>query len=65
MVIYVVALFFLALHLYHGVWSVFQTFGINNRNTTRWIHLFSLIFAVGLCLGFAAVPLGIFFGFVS
>lgn len=62
---YLVALFFLALHLYHGVWSVFQTFGINNRSTTKWIHLFSLIFAVGLTLGFAAVPLGIFFGFVS
>ena len=64
-VLYIIANIALGTHLYHGVWSVFQTFGINNRSTTKWIHLFSLIFAVGLTLGFAAVPLGIFFGFVS
>ncbi len=62
---YLVALVFLALHLYHGVWSVFQTFGINNRNTTKWIHLIALLFAVGLCVGFAVVPLGVFFGYVT
>lgn len=63
--LYLVALIFLALHLYHGVWSVFQTFGINNRNTSKWIHLLALLFAVGLCLGFAVVPLGVFFGYVT
>lgn len=62
---YLVALVFLALHLYHGVWSVFQTFGINNRNTSKWIHLIALLFAVGLCVGFAVVPLGVFFGYVT
>lgn len=63
--IYLVALFFLALHLAHGVWSVFQTLGINNRNNEKWLKGFGVVFAAALTLGFAAVPLGIFFGFVG
>lgn len=63
-VFYLAALVFLGLHLYHGFWSMFQTLGLNNRNTTGPLRMFALLFALLICVGFAVVPLGVMLGWV-
>lgn len=64
-IIYLAALVFLGLHLYHGAWSMFQTLGLNNRDTRRWIHGFALVLAIVVAGGFALVPLAVTFGILT
>lgn len=61
-IIYLIALVFLGLHLYHGAWSMFQTLGLNNRSTSPWIHGFALALAIIIAGGFSLVPLAVLFG---
>jgi succinate dehydrogenase / fumarate reductase, cytochrome b subunit len=57
--VYLIAVAALALHLFHGVWSMFQSLGLNSPNVDRLIRGLALASAVVLFLGFAAVPLGV------
>lgn len=52
----------LALHLYHGGWSLFQTLGLDNPDRNRALRALALCVALGLALAFAAVPLAFFAG---
>lgn len=62
--IYLVAISALAMHLYHGVWSMFQTLGLNNvRTNSLWRGLATLS-AIALFVGFSLVPLSVMFGLV-
>lgn len=63
--VYLLALVALALHLYHGVWSAFQTLGVNNPKYNRFRRPVALLAAVVLGGGFAAVPLAILLGIAS
>ena len=53
---YVVSLAIVALHLYHGVWSLFQTLGFDNPDRNRGLRRMAAVLAVGLFAGFIAVP---------
>ncbi|MDX1523512.1 MAG: succinate dehydrogenase cytochrome b subunit, partial [Anaerolineae bacterium] len=64
-VIYLIGLVALALHLYHGAWSMFQTLGLNNKTYTDAIRLLAWALAIIIPLGFAVVPLAVVFGIVS
>jgi succinate dehydrogenase / fumarate reductase, cytochrome b subunit len=59
---YVGAVAVLALHLYHGVWSLFQTLGLDNPDRNRKLRAFAALSAIGLFAGFAAVPLAFLVG---
>jgi succinate dehydrogenase / fumarate reductase cytochrome b subunit len=52
-IVYIVAMIALALHLYHGAWSMFQSMGITNPryNTLRrrFAQAFALVILVGNC----------------
>lgn len=64
--IYLAALFALAMHLHHGVWSACQTLGLTNSDRTRdRAKDLGLLVAVLIAGGFALVPLSILFGFVD
>lgn len=64
--IYLAALFALAMHLHHGVWSACQTLGLTNSERTRdRAKDLGLLVAVLIAGGFALVPLSILFGFVD
>lgn len=52
----------LCLHLYHGVWSMFQTLGKNNHRLTGRLKAMSAGIAVVVCIGFLSVPYAIMFG---
>jgi len=60
--LYVGAVLILALHLYHGVWSLFQTLGLDNPDRNRKLRGFAAISAIALFVGFAAVPLAFLLG---
>ena len=55
-VIYVVAFGLLALHLWHGFSSSFQTVGVNNKYSPA-IKKFTKLFAIAIPLGFAFIAI--------
>ena len=54
--IYVLSFAFLALHLYHGFASSFQSVGLNNKYT-RGMKLFTVAFSVVIPVGFIFVAI--------
>ena len=63
--IYVVAMIALAFHLWHGVWSMFQTLGAPEDRYRSLGRLFATIFTILVTLGFATVPLAVLTGFLK
>ena len=59
---YIVAMAFVAVHLYHGAWSVFQTLGLDHPDRNRLIRLGAALLALVLFLGFVSVPLAFITG---
>ncbi|HKK68225.1 MAG TPA: succinate dehydrogenase cytochrome b subunit [Bacteroidales bacterium] len=55
--IYVVGAIALGLHLYHGVWSAFQTLGWSNRKWRTIWNVIGVIISLVLAGGFAFIPL--------
>lgn len=64
-IIYLVALVALALHLYHGTWSMFQTLGLNDGNWDLALRALAWLLAIVVPVGFAAVPIAIQLGFIA
>lgn len=62
---YVVAMGLLALHLYHGTWSMFQTLGVDTPNWNKGIRTIAKVISVALFVGFSAVPVSIATGLLS
>ncbi len=62
---YLLALASLGLHLFHGVWSMFQTLGFNSRRFDGFFRGLAVFVALVIPLGFATVPLAVMFGFLS
>ena len=63
--VYLVALAALALHLFHGVWSMFQTLGLNNRDWDGFFRGLAVFVAIVIPVGFALVPIAVLFGFLT
>jgi succinate dehydrogenase / fumarate reductase cytochrome b subunit len=59
---YVIVMVVLAFHLYHGVWSLFQTLGLDNPDRNKALRTVAATFAIVLAIGFAAVPLSFMTG---
>ncbi len=59
---YTLAMGALCLHLFHGIWSMFQTFGRNNHRITGGLRTLSAAIAVVVCIGFLSMPYAILFG---
>jgi len=59
---YLLAMGAVCLHLYHGVWSMFQTLGLNNTRSNglwRWV---SIIIAVVVFAGNVSIPIAVQLG---
>lgn len=59
---YVVVMGMLAFHLFHGVWSLFQTLGLDSPDRNKAIRIFAMVASIGISVGFALVPLAFLFG---
>ena len=64
-IIYLIALVGLGLHLFHGTWSMFQTLGLNNDDWDGPLRALAWLLAIVIPVGFAAVPIGVLFGFIG
>ncbi|MEZ4588570.1 MAG: succinate dehydrogenase cytochrome b subunit [Gemmatimonadales bacterium] len=62
---YALAMLALALHLRHGVWSLFQTLGVVHPHVGALRRGLAWILAIVIPIGFVAVPLGVVFGLLS
>ena len=62
--IYLVAQVFLGFHLYHGVWSMFQSIGWSPRTRRDWRRPFAATFALLIVLGNVSFPLAVLGGVV-
>jgi succinate dehydrogenase / fumarate reductase, cytochrome b subunit len=62
---YVLAMIAVGLHLWHGIWSLFQTLGWNTARANRLIRNFATFMAVLLTLGNISIPIAVLTGAVK
>ncbi|MGH9324118.1 MAG: succinate dehydrogenase cytochrome b subunit [Vicinamibacteria bacterium] len=63
--VYIVANVLLGLHLYHGLWSMFQSLGWSHPVYNRWRRHFAVTFAILVSVGFISIPIAVLTGLVS
>lgn len=63
--VYILAMLMLALHLYHGVWSMCESLGVNYPKYNRLIRGVATILTVIVVAGFIAIPAAVLLGFIS
>jgi len=61
---YLVAMAALGFHLWHGVYSAFQSLGMGGRRLTPAVRRGAAAVAVLLSLGFASIPVAVLVGIV-
>ena len=62
--VYIIANLTLGLHLYHGLWSMFNSLGLNHVKFNRWRRTFAIVFAVITTLGNVSFPIAVLIGVV-
>lgn len=62
---YILAMLALGLHMAHGVWSLFQTLGLNNRRFNRLLRNAALGIGTLLFLGNISIPIAVLVGFLE
>jgi succinate dehydrogenase / fumarate reductase cytochrome b subunit len=63
--VYVAANLALALHLYHGAWSLFQSMGWSHPRWNRWRRRFAVAFTVIVAGGNISFPIAVLAGVVG
>lgn len=64
-VFYILMMMVVGLHLYHGTWSAIRTLGLSRPKSNPFIRPVATLLAVGLWLGFTAVPVGVLLGLIG
>ncbi|HLH17209.1 MAG TPA: succinate dehydrogenase cytochrome b subunit [Bryobacteraceae bacterium] len=62
---YILALVLLCTHLYHGIWSMFQSLGISHPKYTPGIKRGAAIVAIALAVGYISIPVAVLTGVLS
>lgn len=62
--IYIIANLTLGLHLYHGLWSMFNSLGFNAPKFNAWRRVFATAFALIITLGNVSFPVMVLLGIV-
>jgi succinate dehydrogenase / fumarate reductase cytochrome b subunit len=62
---YMVANILLAFHLYHGVWSMFQSLGVAHPRYTPLLKRVAQAFGIVVGLGNVAMPMAVLTGILS
>jgi succinate dehydrogenase / fumarate reductase cytochrome b subunit len=61
-IFYIVAMAMLCTHLWHGLWSMFQTLGLASPTHTPTIKRLAGIISILIFLGFTSIPLAVLTG---
>jgi succinate dehydrogenase / fumarate reductase cytochrome b subunit len=64
-IIYIVANLALGFHLFHGLWSLFQSMGWNNPKFNKWRRQFAVAFATLIVVGNVSFPIAVMAGLVK
>jgi succinate dehydrogenase / fumarate reductase cytochrome b subunit len=59
---YIVGMVCLGLHLHHGVWSVFQTLGLNHPSYNPWKKRLAIFSSIAIPLGYISIPAAVLAG---
>jgi succinate dehydrogenase / fumarate reductase cytochrome b subunit len=59
---YIVANLLVAFHLYHGLWSLFQTMGWDHPRFNRWRRIVAVVMAAAIGAGNISIPLAVLAG---
>ncbi len=62
---YVVAMLALGVHMYHGVWSMFQSVGANHPSYNAVIRRFATWATVVVVVGFISIPVAVLLNIIS
>jgi succinate dehydrogenase / fumarate reductase cytochrome b subunit len=61
---YILAVILLCMHLYHGVWSVFQTLGLHHPRYSRILRRAAAVAAILIGAGNISIPIAVLSGLV-
>jgi succinate dehydrogenase / fumarate reductase cytochrome b subunit len=64
-IFYIIAMIMLCYHLYHGLWSMFQTLGVSHPVYTPWLQRLAKLFAILIAVGNISIPLAVLAGFIK
>jgi succinate dehydrogenase cytochrome b subunit len=64
-VFYIFAMLLLGMHLYHGLWSMFQSLGFSHPRYTPLIKRAAAWVAILLVAGFISIPIAVLAGLVG
>jgi len=62
---YIIAMTMLCYHLYHGLWSMFQSLGFSHPVYTPWFRVLAKIVAIVIAIGYISIPVAILAGFIK
>jgi succinate dehydrogenase / fumarate reductase cytochrome b subunit len=62
---YLVAMAAILLHLYHGIWSMFQTLGANHPKYSAMRRPLAVVISTLISLAFISVPVAVLAGMIS
>ena len=62
---YIFAMLLLGLHLYHGLWSMFQTLGVSHPKYTPLLKRLAAIVSVLIVAGNISIPIAVMTGLVK
>jgi len=63
--LYIVGNLALGVHLFHGIWSLFQTLGLSNPRFNRWRRNLAATIAGLVVVGNVSFPIAVLAGVVS
>ena len=62
---YIVAMSMLCYHLYHGLWSMFQSLGFSHPVYTPILKTLAKLVAIVLAIGYISIPVAVLAGFIK
>ena len=63
-IIYIVAMIVLGYHMSHGIWSMFQSVGLNGPRWTPFIQKCAWVIAVLFVIGMSSIPVSVMIGLI-
>ncbi len=62
---YILAMILLCLHLYHGMWSMFQSLGISHPRYTPVVKKAAAVLAIAVAVGNCSIPIAVLTGLLT
>jgi succinate dehydrogenase / fumarate reductase cytochrome b subunit len=62
---YIIAMAMLCYHLYHGLWSMFQSLGFSHPVYTPVLRMLAKIVAIVLAIGYISIPVAVLAGVIK